>query len=327
MLICLVVGTVLSYVSVLVSPAFFKLSAGISILIPVFIIINLLVFAMSLVKRSRKAVIPLILLVFAYPFLKVSIGLSPRSGETGDFSVMNYNVKWFVEGRGDPQNNVFDFVKGLNADIACFQEFHAARGNINTLNSYGTYEVIIDAQSSNLAILSKFKMLNSGVLFEGKRFNNIQFADLLITPGDTIRVYNLHLQSMGINTSNLQDTDGIREEYEEVKTRFLDGAVVRAGQIDHLMDHIEGCPYPLLIVGDFNDVPFSYNYFQFKKRFSNAFEEAGSGFGFTFNGRLPFLRIDNQFFGKGLKIEAFDTFSNANYSDHFPVLGIYSLSD
>ena len=321
------VFTLLAYGSVLVSPATFKLSAGISVFIPVFLLINLIVFLYYLIRLSRKMVIPLALLLLGYPFIKVSFGVHGGSDGEGDFSLLNYNVKWFVVDRGQSIKDISALAAELSPDIVCMQEYHHEWYNFDELNKGGDYELVVENPSYSLAILTRFKVLNKGLLFKEKVFNNIQFADLLVKPGDTLRVYNVHLESMGINTSNLQDTEGIREEYDEVKTKFLDGAAIRAEQIEELMAHVANTDWPVLIAGDFNDVPYSHNYFRIRNEFDNAFEKAGSGLGVTYNGKLPFLRIDHQFFNDGLQIESFNTLNHVNYSDHFPVLGIYSLSD
>jgi endonuclease/exonuclease/phosphatase family metal-dependent hydrolase len=62
-----------------------------------------------------------------------------------------------------------------------------------------------------------------------------------------------------------------------------------------------------------------------KSLLNNAFEEAGNGFGFTYNGKLFFLRIDNQFVDEGLTVTDFRTHRNIPFSDHFPISATYSL--
>ena len=65
--------------------------------------------------------------------------------------------------------------------------------------------------------------------------------------------------------------------------------------------------------------------FRYKKYYCNAFEEAGKGLGFSYNGRMSFLRIDNQFFNKTIRIKKFDTFYDMKASDHFPIMARYNL--
>src|SRR5690606_8591648 len=90
-----------------------------------------------------------------------------------------------------------------------------------------------------------------------------------------------------------------------------------------LIDHIKKCPYRFIVVCDFNEMIYGNNYFKFKKVARNAFEAGGSGFGFTYNGWLFFLRIDHQFFSPGLEGINFEVIDKIRSSDHLPVKGYY----
>lgn len=270
----------------------------------------------------------MLLLILGYPFFFASVSFNSSEDHTEEsFSVLSYNVKGFGSFTKAKDRSIFDYVRSLEADINCFQEFYNRDYFADRLRREGVYHVVHDRKVSNMAITSKYPILRHGVLFPEKIFNNIMFADILIGKADTLRVYNVHLQSMGITHTNPDYYEDIVTEYDEAKTKFLQGAAVRAEQISTLLTHAEGCSYPILIAGDFNDVPFSYNYFKVRRSFYNAFEEAGSGFGFTYNGDLPFLRIDNQFFNEEMKVHSFETLDSVSFSDHYPTLGIYSISD
>jgi endonuclease/exonuclease/phosphatase (EEP) superfamily protein YafD len=83
----------------------------------------------------------------------------------------------------------------------------------------------------------------------------------------------------------------------------------------------------VICAGDFNEIPYSYSYRRLKKGLRNSFEEAGAGFGFTYNGNtLVTLRIDNQFYSDRVDCVELETLNTVSYSDHFPLLGTYVLS-
>lgn len=328
LLILLVLGTLISYASIWVSPASFNIAAGIAIFIPLFLVLNLIALIILLYKRSVRALIPVAALILGYPFVTASFVMKARlAQEQKSFSILSYNVKSFHSAAKTKDGEMFDYIDHLNADINCFQEF-ANRGRyVREMRSKGVYNLVFDKNTSRLAIASKYPILKHGLLFQDKKYNNIMFADLLVAKGDTLRVYNAHLQSMGITHTNPEYYEDLVSEYDDAKAKFLRGASIRAEQISVLLKHAETCSYPILIAGDFNDVPYSYNYFKVRRNFSNAFEEAGSGFGFTYNGDLPFLRIDNQFFNEELQVHSFQTIDSVDYSDHYAILGIYSISD
>jgi endonuclease/exonuclease/phosphatase (EEP) superfamily protein YafD len=100
----------------------------------------------------------------------------------------------------------------------------------------------------------------------------------------------------------------------------------RAEEFTVLQDWIKTSPYPVLVCGDFNEVPYSYIYGELRKSLKNSFEEKGQGFGFSFNHLPYFIRIDHQFYNdKRLSVHDFTTYSKIKYSDHYPIMGTYSF--
>lgn len=268
------------------------------------------------------------MLVLGYPFLNAGFAWNTTDSVPDDhFSVLSYNVKGFRGNQEGDDKKMLAYVRRISTDINCIQEFSNRNRIVQRIQKEDKYNLVYDQNTSRLAIYTRFRVLNSGVLIPDQKFNNIMFADLLVGDEDTLRVYNVHLQSMGITHTNSDYYEDLAAEYDDAKTKFLQGAAVRSSQVAVMMEHFESCPYPVLVVGDFNDTPFSYNYHKVRRKLANSFEKAGWGFGFTYNGDLPFLRIDNQFFSEGLKISGFETIDSVSYSDHYPTLGIYSISE
>ena len=116
-------------------------------------------------------------------------------------------------------------------------------------------------------------------------------------------------------------------EVKDLFGRLKFGFIQRSKQIKTIKEHIMACPYRVIVCGDFNDLPYSYAYHQLKDILNNTFTKTGRGFGFTYNGKLPFLRIDNQFYSKGIQAVSFQTVKSMKYSDHFPIVGTYTLTD
>ncbi len=55
---------------------------------------------------------------------------------------------------------------------------------------------------------------------------------------------------------------------------------------------MDSSPFPILVCGDFNDLPNSYAYQKIAKGLEDSFLKKGNGIGSTFIGKIPFLRID-----------------------------------
>lgn len=316
----------LVFASVLISPLIFEYASIVSYAIPIVMVATLIMFMLSILFRSRYWFFYFFTLLLSWPFYQLTFAFAraPESAISKDFSVLNYNVKWFTGDRVNNYENVINWIVAQEADILCFQEYYPLRQISSRLKKRGNYYDATDEKRFNVALFSKFPVIQSELLFSRQKFNNVLYADIKIRQ-DTIRFYSVHLESMGINPDKLQDTEGIREEYDDVKLRILNGSLERAIQINTLLEHVNNSPYPVLLAGDFNDIPYSYNYFKLKSVLKNAFEQKGRGFGSTYNGKLPFLRIDNQFFGSELDLLHFQTLNKVNYSDHYPILGAYKI--
>lgn len=95
--------------------------------------------------------------------------------------------------------------------------------------------------------------------------------------------------------------------------------MARAKQFDELEKHFQACDHPIILTGDCNEVPYGYVYSSMAKKLNNAHTQAGFGFGFTYNGFLPFLRIDNIFADKELTFTKCGVVRSITFSDHLPV--------
>ncbi|MGW8121018.1 endonuclease/exonuclease/phosphatase family protein [Roseivirga echinicomitans] len=318
---CLV--TVIVYGSVWVSPEFFRYSGLVSLGIPILLVLNFVFFVAMLLLKSKRAIVPAILLLIGLPFIKSTISFSSAQESPASFQIMSYNLMRMNKGK---QKEMLQWIASNPSDIKIFQEFLGTRDVIKAVSENGKYNSFVGGYGNSYAIFSKYPMVNKGVFYEEKTTNNIIFADLKIGK-DTLRVYNVHLESMNINVEQeVIDKKEFERKFETARRKFLRGSVQRTAQIKDLLAHAKECSHPILILGDFNDIPYSYNYFQISRKYNNAFEKAGRGFGFTYNGKLPFLRIDNQFYNSPLKALNFTTLNTVDYSDHFPVVGIYSIS-
>ncbi|MCS6795843.1 MAG: endonuclease/exonuclease/phosphatase family protein, partial [Raineya sp.] len=225
-----------------------------------------------------------------------------------------------------------------SSDIKCLQEFFCEDSSkvfntIAKIKEKGKYFYAISPNKKErhnyfgIAIFSKYPIVRSGEIKFPKSLNRGQFADIVIHK-DTIRVYNIHLQSISLDEEKMFDVASYEElkvSYNNVFSRLLRGFRMRAKQTDLVLSHLAHSPYPVIVCGDFNDTPYSYTYKRFREKLFNAFEAKGSGLDFSYNGKLFFLRIDNQFFSEKIKIHYFETDRSFNYSDHFPLRAIYSI--
>jgi endonuclease/exonuclease/phosphatase family metal-dependent hydrolase len=239
------------------------------------------------------------------------------------------------------------------ADILCLQEFYNEPGGTREDGDVfrtGEYlgrgsgrHAFISASLTNragaefgLAIFSRFPIVQRGTIpFGHLSQNHAMWADLARPaapgrPADTIRVFNLHLQSMAMAETDIaaatESRAGLRQKAPNLLRRFRNGAVARGAQVDTMVARARRSPYPVLLAGDFNDLPYSYAYDQLADHLQNAWATAGLGVGATYNGRLPGLRIDQQFAGPQWRVRGCQVHREITWSDHFPVEGLYELT-
>lgn len=273
-----------------------------------------------------------------------------------DLRVMSWNVAQFDllynKKRPDIREDMLALINEYKPDIACFQEMVAGDTlvNLNTpyyrkysffsvfeyaakLNfpdyffSYDFRDDFLNRQHFGLIIFSRYPIVKKQTLsFYPYNYNsNFQYADI-VKDGDTIRVFNVHLQSLKFGPGNLAYIDDPTleskkdiERSKNILSKLKHGFVERRKQADRIKAEIDKSPYPVIVCGDFNDVPNSYAYNTIGDNLQNTFVEKGSGLGRTFSGIAPTLRIDNIFAGKAFSVHQFLRVP-VKLSDHFPLI-------
>jgi len=333
--------TLICYVSVFFSPQRFWLFGFLSLAIPILLFIHAFLLIINIPRLKKAFFVHLVALIVGLAFIKVTYSISSHNDE-GRLKVLSYNVRVF-NNYANLRNEAYVSSKKMiswslenDADIKCFQEFYNRdRSEIFSVKQklrkngwkYNHEKIVLTDRSKaefSIAIFSKFPLVNVGEIHdENEKFLNSIYADVLIDT-DTLRIYNTHLESMSINEDNVVNTDKLAESYKDTGYRLRRGFESRSIQVKALVRHIKNCPYKIILCGDFNELPYSYAYFSIRGQLNNAFEKAGNGFGFTYNGKLFFLRIDNQFFSDDINIHDFFTHRKVDCSDHFPLTATYS---
>lgn len=307
-----------SYFLAYVSPKTVAVFSVVSLAVPLLIIINLLFLIYWIFKLKKHLIVSGIVLLIGWlffpPFLKFS---EKNTARNNDVKIMSYNVrmfnlyKWIKEDGIDKK--IFDFIDEKSPDILAIQEYHHSKKNkINYPYSYH----VLKSKKNNLGLIiySKYKIINKGSLDFKQSANNAIFIDILKNK-DTIRIYNLHLQSLKINPK--KENFGEKNS-EKLIARLKNGFKKQASQVEIFLNHEKKWKGKKVICGDFNNTSFSWAYRQIAKNKKDAFEIAGIGFGKSFNYFFP-MRIDFILTDTNSKINNFKTYS-PKYSDHFPIM-------
>lgn len=332
--ILVIVTTLLSYFAAYISPETFWLMPLLGLLYPVFLVLNILFLLAFAYLKNKAVILNLACILLGWNYLVVLYASNPASTapvNSNQLTICTYNTQGLgiytnaakgLSGKEkfEPYQNLFN---SLNASVYCFQE-----------NSYKNKE--LDEFMANhapfaykgyLSIYSKYPIIDKGnIIAEGNGSNGAIFTDIKIDTA-IIRIYSVHLASTGVapEAQKIADEGGnLEKEATKQSLRKIAGGLKRASlkrakQVEQLAAHMENCPYPFLVCGDFNDTPFSYTYTTLREGLKDSFVERGNGFGVTYNGPIPGLRIDYVLGSPSFQFNTHEVV-HSSLSDHYPLL-------
>lgn len=295
----------------------------------------------------KKSFIPILIFLLGIGPCRHSFHFSGSrnhfSEQERDLKILSQNVHLFGVYNSDgklTRDSVLRLINDEQPDIACFQEFYNQDKESNSTikdfteaGLFGNYYVRPYSKVGKdgyfgMITFSRFPIIAKGEVSNpvksGKKICAI-WCDVVIK-SDTVRIYNIHLQSIGFTSTeeSLFDEKSKNQEELEYKSkstvRKLKRAFLnRSMQVDALYNHIKDCPYPTFLVGDFNDTPVSYTYHKLRHNVNDAFLDSGPwGMGKTYNGPFPSVRIDYILYPNMYDAAGF-TVLKKKYSDHFPI--------
>ncbi len=320
---------------------------------PYVFIINLLFIPLWLLIRKKYALLSLIFVVVCWGRVGgyFQFGFSSdRPAETEDIKILSYNVRlfdlynWKKEKITKEASGMFSLIKDSEPDLLFIQEYHAGISNkINIPDSIHKYSGLKHSHISlakyknkirpyGIATFSRWPIIAKGVIrFSDNPANVFIYSDIA-REKDTIRIFNVHLESIYFSKEDYLFVNDFMASSEEQK-KFSRGLISiskklkrafiqRAAQIRNVTREIEISPYPVIVCGDFNDTPSSYTYQQISNLLDDAFVQSGRGMSKTYTGPWPSFRIDYIMYDR----DYFTTESykriKVDYSDHFPITSI-----
>ena len=221
------------------------------------------------------------------------------AAERGEIKIMTYNTRSFIDDNGAKRlDSVAQIIRSINPDIVCFQEMGFSSLADSLMREAKLLPMPHSLSRSNLspAIYSRYPIIKAQRIDTMKNF---VWADIVVRE-DTIRVFNNHLHSTAIRKEDgvyleehqyLED-ENPQQEVMSMVSRLTENNIIRAAQVDTLVDMVAASPYPAIVCGDFNDTPISYTIHKMTRDLSDVFREVGRGFSHTYRGFFDMLRID-----------------------------------
>ncbi|WP_210148412.1 endonuclease/exonuclease/phosphatase family protein [Chryseobacterium scophthalmum] len=314
-LLFLLTGVLLNaYIPPKIFPWFNLLSLGFPILVIGYAILT---FFWIFSWKKRAFVFMFLGLFFLNP-VKRWVNYSSESKETANLKIISFNIKSGKEGI----DKIKDYLEQKNADIIFIQE---ENGQLKLNNLEGEYSLPV------IRLYSKYNVVSRKNLFEnlsdGDITSQCEQIDLEIK-GKTYRIFNVHLQSFGVVKSMVKLNGSSEEDEQKVKNivkKLIPTFKSHQEQVKIIRESIDNSPYPVIVAGDFNAVPNSYEYYKTSQGLKDAFYEVGRGSGTSFHDYKYPLRIDYIFTSESIKPVSYKVDRSVNLSDHFPVVATFKI--
>jgi len=332
--IVLAVSTFMAYILPFLAPKLFPLLSVLTLFMPLFLILNALFFIYWGIQFKKRLILSGLVLLMGITFINKFYKFSAPEyiEDKSDFVVMSYNVRLFnvfkwLE-RADIPDKILSFVNDKNPDILCIQEYSSSAKIDFKVYRYRSIYIDGNQIKTGQAIFSKFPIIDQGNIEFPNSNNNVVFADIK-RGKDIIRVYNMHLQSIKISPDVNEINENIdvinKDKSQMLLIRISKAFKQQQQQAEIIKEHKKKCPYPIIICGDMNNSAFSYVYRNIKGELKDSFEEAGTGFGATYKFKYYPARIDYIFANYKMKVKKFESFSNFENSDHYPIMATFSM--
>lgn len=312
------------------NPAGNTASAMLVYALPIFIVVNLVLLVLWLLKRNWIisgiaavtviSCIPYMLTLYQFGGVATNVDEGKKVLKVASYNVARYGN----ETSGFIASDVLAEMKKQGIDVFCIQEFNSHSGDRSNLEVYKDYFPYVAIGNDDMAIFSRYPIVQTkNIPFE--QTNNSAMWAVVNVGGKRIKVFNVHMETTGFNRTLHQAGKAIAKGQnvesntilQAIYSNYTLGMVVRARQADIVASEISKSREPMIVCGDFNDVPYSYVYNTLLGDMVDGFKECGSGWSFTFRGKKK-VRIDYIFHSESIEgVNYYKT--ELTYSDHFPV--------
>lgn len=336
-----------------------------ALLFPFFLILQLGFLVFWLLVKRKLALLPIITLILCSHLIGSFFGFHPNSKEKQtdafSFRVATWNAHLFnfFENQGFLDHGMMQEAKNFKADVLAVQELVFSLDTLSPITlekvkkklgykyvaaandrAFGVHTNIRQKNERYhpfcVAIFSNYPILRWQKVQDIKEYNHtFLWADILVN-NDTIRFFNIHLQSMHFAKKDYEfvenidnggmDVDAMKKTGKNILRKMRTANLLRSSQARAVREAISKSPYPVIVCGDMNDVPNSNAYQIISDGLHDAFTEKGWGIGRTFKFLSPTLRIDYVLHSQSLPVEQVQVL-RSRQSDHSPVIADFNLPE
>ena len=306
------------------------------------LIFNILIFFFLLLLWSNKIWISVAALIIAIPGISKSYSFGSKVEGDNSIRIMSYNVHLFdpIDKEIDREqfaNQLMDMVREQSPDILCCQEFSGFKSKttrpkcIEIFAENAGFQYIYYNRKHNYGgnvIFSKYPITK---VSEDSGFGKENTYGVMVSvdAGEKgkFHVANMHLLSYSITDRELKALTGASERPNNLDTigksvwhKLRYAFQKRSDELKTVLEEMPSVGGPIIICGDFNEPPLSYNYRQMQKAgYVDTFTKVGHGIKPTYAGKLPLLRIDYIWANDDIVPLDFNRY-HYKASDHYPIM-------
>lgn len=314
--------------------------------LPFLFILNLGFIFLWLIFKWQYALLSLITFVCCQEQLKAYCPIQFKEEEIPEnaIKILSYNVMGFgklLKDKTEDKNPILSYIKKQDPDIVCMQEYRYAKGedphqlsekDIKKVLNYPYYVCLETSESHTignyLAVFSKYPILSSQSIPFKHSANGSAIYEILVGK-DTITLVNNHLESNKLTKADKKmyeeiiknpEKENVSEGAKMLLKKLAEATSIRASQADTIAEILKKRSRPTVIIcGDFNDIPVSYSHRIMQGKRKDAYIEAGSGPGISYNQNKFYFRIDNILISDNLKALKCRVDRSIKDSDHYPI--------
>ncbi|WDF47359.1 endonuclease/exonuclease/phosphatase family protein [Chryseobacterium sp. KACC 21268] len=307
LVIVLLFGTIMN---AYIPPSVFGMLNLLSLGFPILIIINILLLIFWIASWKKRAAVFLILSLFFIIPTRRWINYTPTKKETPNLKIISLNGK---SGKfGD--ENIYSFLNAQKADVVLTQEYKSAE-NLKGFEYFERNFPVVKIQS-------RFPIVESGIVETDAKNGRCIYADIKVN-GKTIRFVNVYMEPFYLDKSMVKPTKDMNVNEEKAKNiihKLVPTFRKHQSQIAPIKGFLDSSPYPIILAGDFNSVPNSYEHYTLSENLEDTFLKVGKGSGTSFHDFKFPIKIDHIFASKSIMPISYKVDRSVKISDHFPVI-------
>lgn len=320
---------------------------------PIALVLTVASLVVCALMCKRLLPIPFVGLLLAYQPVTHYCPLH-RSQQTPKdaFKLLSYNTYNMGKGHMEPDDRteknkrLIQYIANSGADIVCLQEAPLGLCPDSLVSHWAYVDSICGKGGSQIVIFSRYPILRKQKIHYDTK-GNLTGVFWLNKDGRELIVINNHLQTMGFSMKERRDfgnmMHGERKEKEYIKStsrtivgKIFEASRIRAHQADSVAAFMRRhCSTPMIICGDFNDIPQSYTCHTISNPgkgvdgksmdINDCYRSTAFGPGYSYGHFGMRVRIDNILCTQQLTPYNCKVDNSISSSDHYPLTCFFTM--